>query len=874
MNTFTSSNRLAARFVAVLAVFSLLMSMVPAQVLATANPGAIWTTAGDCGVDDQNLNVYNVGDTLYINGSNFTPEASLPWSITGKPGNASSDPNTVVANNSVIVGSDGSFCFEAYTVAADDDGEYGVDVDGKKDNYRVDGDTLPTTGKLTVVKNVTNDNGGTKVVADFPLFVNGTPVVSGASAEYAPGVYTVAETSSLGYAATFSGACDANGSVTLEAGDDKTCTITNDDVAPILGCTNSSALNYNDEANQDDGSCQYMCAYSDAGTTGNGAPSILTFVHPAWVDNLSSNVGKWIWSQDALENVTFTKAFFVTGTPTGGTLRIAADNTYQVSLNGNPLSCDGTGTGNFAAEETCSAPISSGLNILTVVASNAGGPNTADLNNPAGLIFEVVSSGSSCVPVEDLGSITIEKVFAGDEWAFNFDGSKGGFTLSSGEDSKNFGDLVAGEYTFSEELPGENWLNPTIVCTAAQEGKVDYVVDGAGVSVDLSKGQDVTCTFTNVAPVCEMGDNLLVNGSFEEPIVTAHGGEWEIFAAVTGWTIDLLKSNGLELWKGIGIGASEGKQNAELDGEDATKITQVVSGLIPNATYELRYDFAARTADAADNNMNVLLDGVVAQNVTSANTAWTTYTQSFVATDGDIEVGFEDIGTPQDGGGTGTLLDNAVLCLVSKPRPEPTLTFDGYKYNDENDNGMIDEGEKTIEGWEFELLYDGVVIDTTTTDEDGKYQFVVELGDVAIDAFEVREVLPNENSGWELTAIYQYMYESSERVEVCAVPKFEQEEVLLRKPIVDGPRFEDESMRVTCDFLNHKEGRSSSSTGTRTNRGGRVAGDSTSTPAGQVLGEQISVVPLGAAAAGAGGAAPVEIPGASLAAAAFLARRK
>src|SRR5439155_114843 len=33
--------------------------------------------------------------------------------------------------------------------------------------------------KLTLVKTVINDNGGTKQVADFPLFVNGSPVTTG-----------------------------------------------------------------------------------------------------------------------------------------------------------------------------------------------------------------------------------------------------------------------------------------------------------------------------------------------------------------------------------------------------------------------------------------------------------------------------------------------------------------------------------------------------------------------------------------------------------------------------------------------------------------------------------------------------------------------
>src|SRR5439155_27321296 len=49
------------------------------------------------------------------------------------------------------------------------------------------------------------------------------------------GSYAVSETGGpSSYAASFSGDCDSNGNVTLTPGQNKTCTITNDDVAPGL----------------------------------------------------------------------------------------------------------------------------------------------------------------------------------------------------------------------------------------------------------------------------------------------------------------------------------------------------------------------------------------------------------------------------------------------------------------------------------------------------------------------------------------------------------------------------------------------------------------------------------------------------------------
>jgi hypothetical protein len=100
-------------------------------------------------------------------------------------------------------------------------------------------DNAPAPATLKVVKTVVNNNGGTKTVADFPLFVNTTQVTSGQANTFSPGTYTVSEQNQAGYTAgTWGGDCASNGTVTLSAGQNKTCTITNDDVPPTVakGC--------------------------------------------------------------------------------------------------------------------------------------------------------------------------------------------------------------------------------------------------------------------------------------------------------------------------------------------------------------------------------------------------------------------------------------------------------------------------------------------------------------------------------------------------------------------------------------------------------------------------------------------------------------
>ena len=87
---------------------------------------------------------------------------------------------------------------------------------------------LPT---LTLEKTVVKDNGGNATAADFQGKINGDNVSWGVSVTLTPGDYTASETTQVtGYEASDWGQdCAEDGSVTLTYGDNKICTITNDD---------------------------------------------------------------------------------------------------------------------------------------------------------------------------------------------------------------------------------------------------------------------------------------------------------------------------------------------------------------------------------------------------------------------------------------------------------------------------------------------------------------------------------------------------------------------------------------------------------------------------------------------------------------------
>lgn len=87
---------------------------------------------------------------------------------------------------------------------------------------------LPT---LTLVKTVVNDNSGSAVANDFQAKIDGENVAWGDTQTLAVGDYTASETTLPGYVASDWGTdCAADGSVSLAYGDEKVCTITNNDV--------------------------------------------------------------------------------------------------------------------------------------------------------------------------------------------------------------------------------------------------------------------------------------------------------------------------------------------------------------------------------------------------------------------------------------------------------------------------------------------------------------------------------------------------------------------------------------------------------------------------------------------------------------------
>ncbi len=160
--------------------------------------------------------------------------------------------------------------------------------------------------KLTVIKVVVNDNGGTKVVSDFPLFVDVGSVTSGVQNTSTVGAHVVSETGSSDYTAAITGDCDANGNVSLAAGDVKACTITNND--------NAAHLIVIKHVMNDNGGTATASSFSTTISGVSTATPTAAGTEAPGVDNVLTTVGSYSVDEGAHVGYTKTLSTDCTGT--------------------------------------------------------------------------------------------------------------------------------------------------------------------------------------------------------------------------------------------------------------------------------------------------------------------------------------------------------------------------------------------------------------------------------------------------------------------------------------------------------------------------------------------------------------------------------
>jgi len=290
---------------------------------------------------------------------------------------------------------------------------------------------------------------------------------------------------------------------------------------------------------------------------------------------------------------------------------------------------------------------------------------------------------------------------------------KDGYIPFSGDTSAPRDNVSAELYCHQDVLNYDNYdyiLNPQLdenyyciafnVLTAPALFCGDGIVNGDEQCDDgnIVDGDGCSANCTIELPVCDPEQELIINGGFELPLVSAPQ-LWDIFDSVAGdWTVewrnDIPATWGdytrpdpahLELQAGVnGWLSYEGNQYAELDTDwdgpagslsnepASVKIYQDIS-TIPGENYNLNFYFSPRPSTAqGDNALEVKWNGNILGSISqagSSNNNWSQYNYNFTANTSTTRLEFADLGIANS---LGTFLDS--VSLRCQPYVEPSTS--------------------------------------------------------------------------------------------------------------------------------------------------------------------------------------------------------
>ena len=376
--------------------------------------------------------------------------------------------------------------------------------------------------RLTVVKHVVNNNGGNASAANWTMNVAGPSASSFAGAE-SPGVtkdvgagsYTVTETGgpASGYALSYSGDCNAQGQVSLVAGESKTCILTNDDVAPTLELI-KHVVNDNGGTKQ---VSDFVLKVDTTQVTSGVAAAFNAGAHTASEVAVEGYTGS-VWSGDCAADGSITLALGqnavceITNDDVGPTLElikhVVNDNGGTKQVSDFVLKVDTTQvTSGVAAAFNAGAHTASEVAVEGYTGSVWSGDCAAD-----GSITLALGQNAVCEITNDdvAGTIIVKKVVINDEGGIK---TAGDFSFQVGnaapvsfvQDSQ---DPLMGEKSVSVSAGTYTITEPAVAGYDASYENCSGIVVGSG--------ETKTCTITNndnILPTVDVQKTVRVAGS-------------------------------------------------------------------------------------------------------------------------------------------------------------------------------------------------------------------------------------------------------------------------------------------------------------------------------------------------------------------------
>ncbi len=181
--------------------------------------------------------IKNVNFTNLVDGTYGLVYSSSSWSFSG-----SSDISGIFTRAVTITTIDASRKSIAVTVTWQQTPARAgsVTTNSRLTNWK----TIINLGVGITVNKIVINHGLSKTTSDFiPYKVGATTVVLGSSTVFAPGTYTVSETTNPSFTQTFTGDCNGSGQITVSTGSAKLCTITNEEKLAYV-TVNKTVINH------------------------------------------------------------------------------------------------------------------------------------------------------------------------------------------------------------------------------------------------------------------------------------------------------------------------------------------------------------------------------------------------------------------------------------------------------------------------------------------------------------------------------------------------------------------------------------------------------------------------------------------------------
>ncbi|WP_433676300.1 hypothetical protein [Microbacterium gorillae] len=423
-------------------------------------------------------------------------------------------------------------------------------------------DDQPAT--LTLVKEVVNDNGGLIDVGEVTLTATGPQTITGVTGDPAvtnaqvdAGDYTLSEDSPAGYdpsAWVCPGATLANDVVTVPLGGNVTCTITNDDIAPLLTLVKEVVNDGGGTAVATDWTLTADGPTSVSGTTGSA--SVTAAPVTAGEYTLGESGGPAGYAAGAWDcgNANLTGDVLTLGLGESVTCTIVNDDIApRLTLVKEVVNDDGgaavatdwtltaagpsTATGVTGDDAITNAAVLAGTYALTE--SGPDGYNAGDWACVGGTqtgsdVTLAPGDVVTCTIVNDdqPATLTLVKEVINDnggtavatDWTLTANGPTAGVTGATGDAAITSTPVSAGAYVLSE-------TGPAGYAASAWSCEGGTVV--LGVSVIVTNGADVMCTIVN--------DDIAPRLTLVKEVINDDGGE----STPADWTLTATGENAI-----------------------------------------------------------------------------------------------------------------------------------------------------------------------------------------------------------------------------------------------------------------------------------------------------------------------------------------